>query len=54
MMVLISLQNPQNTPAASVKVTPVGGIVATNVQAALEEIDGEVSELELKSQYLWD
>lgn len=41
------LQNPQNTPAASVKVTPVGGIVATNVQDALAEIDGEVSELEL-------
>ena len=34
--------------ASNVKVTPTGGIVATNVQAALEEIDGEVSELELK------
>lgn len=46
------LQNPQNTPAASVKVTPTGGIVATNVQTALAEIDGEVSELELELSLL--
>lgn len=36
------LQNPQNRTATSVKVTPTGGIVATNVQDALEEIELKV------------
>ena len=41
----VSPTPPPSNAATSVSITPVGDIVATNVQSALQEIDDEINNL---------